>query len=113
VDVDLPRHRPHGTSPLAGGTRLLGPELWQLLPQCLLDRPLDYRPSGSDSDLLQSIEVEIKAWPIIAECSTTDDFSPPLGQRANLVLIRRCGAFEGHDELPLGLGETEKMGNYY
>jgi hypothetical protein len=113
VDDDLPRHRPHRTSPLAGGTWLLRPKLWQLLPQRLFDRPLDHRPSGIDSDLLQSIEVEIKAWPIIPERSTRNDFSPPLGQTANLVLIRRRGAFEGHDELLLGLGEIEKMENSY
>ena len=92
VDDDLPTHRLHGTSPLAGGTRPLGPKLWQLLPQRLLDGPLDHRPSGIDSDLLQSIEVEIKAWAIIPERSTSDDFSPTLGQRANLVLIRRRGS---------------------
>jgi hypothetical protein len=111
VDVELPRHRPHGTSTRAVGTRLLSPEFWQLLPQGLLDRPLDHRPSGSDSDLLQSIEGDIKARAIIPERSTGDDFSPPLGQRADLILTRRRGAFEGHDEHLLGLGAIEKMGN--
>jgi hypothetical protein len=82
-----------------------------LLPQRLLDRPLDHRLSRIDSDLLKGIEVEIKAGPILAESSTRHDFSPTLGQGTNLTLIRRLGALERHDEFLLELMQIEKMGN--
>ena len=65
MNDDLPWNRLHGTSPITSGTRLLGPELGQLLPQRLFNRPLDHRPSRIDGDLLQGIEVEIKTWPFI------------------------------------------------
>ncbi len=113
VDDDLPRRCLHRTSPLTAGTRSLRSKLWQLLPQRLLDRSFDHRPSGIDSDLLQSIEVEIKAWPFIPKRSTSDDFPPLLGQGANLFLIRRRGAFERHNKFLLELAKTEKMGNSY
>ena len=67
VNNDLPRHRPHRTSPLTRGTRLLGPKLWKLLPQCLFDCSLDDRPSGIDGDLFQGVKVEIEAGPLIAK----------------------------------------------
>jgi hypothetical protein len=102
VDDDLPRHRPYGAGPLAGGTRLLGPKLWQLLSQRLLDRSLNHRPSGIDRDLLQGIEVEIKAWPVIPKRSTSDDLPPTLGQRANLIFIWGHGALGKDSVNPLG-----------
>jgi hypothetical protein len=84
-----------------------------LLVQGLLEGSLDKRPSGIDGDLLEGVEVKIEAWPVVPKRPPRDNFSPPLGQGANLVLIRRSGSLEGHDEFSLGLGETEKMGNSY
>jgi hypothetical protein len=101
------------TGPLTSGTGPLGPELERLLVQGLLDGPLDQRPSGIDGDLFEGVEVEIEAWPVVPERPAGDDFSPPLGQGANLVLIRRRGSLERHGEFSLRLGETEKMGNSY
>ena len=74
ADNNLPRHRLHGTRPLTRGAGLLGPKLDQLLPQRLLDRPLDQRLSRIDGDLLEGVEVEIEARPLLAERPTRHDW---------------------------------------
>jgi hypothetical protein len=66
---------------------LFGPEVVHLLSQRLLDGPLEDRLGRIDRDLLQGVEVQIQARPLITEGPTDHDFSPPLGQGTNLTLM--------------------------
>jgi hypothetical protein len=67
---------------------------------------------GSDSDLLEGLEVDSVGRTYRADGAACHDFSPVLGQVSDLSGSRRLGLLEGHRSASLELGEIEKKGTF-
>ena len=77
------------TGAFAVRTRLLSAELFGLGPEDLFDGPLEQRLGDIDGKRLDGVEIEIESGSGLTEGAAAHDFSPAVGEIANLRRIRR------------------------
>ena len=104
-----PRFPSDRTGAFAPRTRLLGAEEFGLGPEDLFDGPLEQRLSRVDGKRLDGVEIEIESGPGLTEGAAADDFSPAVGEVADLRRIRGLTLGERHGQLVLELAKKDKL----
>lgn len=109
ADGNAPRFPSDRTEAFAPRTRLLGAEEFGLGPEDLFDSPLEQRLGRVDGKRLDGVEIEIESGPGLTEGAAADDFSPAVGEVADLRRIRGLTLGERHGQLVLELAKKDKL----
>ena len=88
-------------------TRLLSAEQFSLGSEDLFDGPLEQRLRDIDGKRLDGVEIEIESGSGLTEGAAAEDFSPAVGEVADLRRIRGLTLGERHGQLVLELAKKE------
>lgn len=97
------------TGAFAVRTRLLSAEQFSLGPEDLFDGPLEQRLRDLDGKRLDGVEIEIESGSGLTEGATAHDFSPAVGEIADLRRIRGLALGERHRQFVLEVGDRRKL----
>jgi hypothetical protein len=97
------------TGTFAVRTQLLSAEQFSLGPEDLFDGPLEQRLGDIDGQRLDGVEIEIESGSGLTEGAAAHDFSPAVGEIADLRRIRGLALGERHRQFVLELGDRRKL----